>query len=191
MIDTNAEHANNTRQILPHRGIEMMNDSIFKTHGVFIVACALTFYTFGAGMIDNYVIYRTFAVVGENEFVAFRAVFTPLIVAFLVIPLILRSIFSVLLLWFRPKAVRLWHVWLFLLCQAVAWISTFTVQIPIQSELDKGKNPELIQQLMDSIWLRTAMTVSCAVIMLWMMCLIISSLTKKQNNASNRKDFSE
>jgi len=162
-----------------------MKDSIFKTYGVFIVTFALTFYTFGAGMIDNYVIYRTFAVVGENEFVAFRAVFTPLIVAFLVIPLILRSVFSVLLLWLRPKSVRLWHVWLFLFCQAVAWISTFTVQIPIQSALEKGKNPELIQRLIDSIWLRTTMTVACAAIMLWMMFLVIRSLTNNQNDAVN------
>ena len=162
-----------------------MKDSIFKTYGVFIVTFALTFYTFGAGMIDNYVIYPTFAVVGENEFVAFRAVFSPLIVAFLVIPLILRSVFSVLLLWLRPKAVRLWHVWLFLFCQAVAWISTFTVQIPIQIELNKGKNPELIQQLMDSIWLRTTMTFACVVIMLWMMFLVIRSLMNNQNDAVN------
>ncbi|HSK72697.1 MAG TPA: hypothetical protein VK892_13430, partial [Pyrinomonadaceae bacterium] len=94
----------------------------------------------------------------------------------LVVPLILRSIFSVLLLWFRPAAIRAWHVWLFLVFQAVAWISTFTVQIPIQLELDKGKNPELIQNLIDSIWLRTSMSVAGAAIMLWMMFLVIRSL---------------
>lgn len=162
-----------------------MKDSIFKTYGVFIVTFALTYYTFGAGVIDNYVVYRAFAVVGENEFVAFRAVFSPLIIAFLVIPLILRSVFSVLLLWLRPKAIRLRHVWLFLFCQTVAWISTFTVQIPIQIELGKGKNPELIQQLMNSIWLRTTMNVACAAIMLWMMFLVIRGLTNDRNNAVN------
>lgn len=153
-----------------------MSDSIFKTYGVFVVTFALTFYTFGAGMIDNYVIYRTFEVVGENEFVAFRAAFTPRIVAFLVVPLVLRFVFSVLLLWLRPKVIRLWHVWLFLFCQIVAWISTFAIQLPIQFELDKGKSPELIERLIDSIWLRSTMTVACAAIMLWMMFLVIRSL---------------
>jgi len=161
----------------------MIKDSIFKTYGVFIITFALTFYTFGAGMIDNYVIYQTFPVVGENEFVAFRAAFTPRIVAFLVVPLVLRFIFSILLLWFRPTAIRLWHVWLFLSCQVVAWISTFAVQIPIQLELDKGKNPELIQNLTDSIWLRTSMTVACAAIMLWMMFLVISRQESDRNEA--------
>ncbi len=154
---------------------------IFKTFGVFIVTFALTFYTFGAGMIDNYVIYRTFAVVGENEFVAFRAAFTPRIVAFLVVPLILRSVFTVLLFWFRPAAIRLWHVWLFLLCQIVAWVSTLAVQLPIQFELDKGKDSELIQKLLDSIWLRTTMTVACAAIMIWMLLLVLRSLTNDKS----------
>ena len=68
-----------------------MKDSIFKTYGVFIITFVLMFYTLGAGLIDNYVIYPTFATVGENEFVAFRAVFSPRIVALLVVPLILAS----------------------------------------------------------------------------------------------------
>ncbi len=158
-----------------------MKDSIFKTYGVFVITFVLTFYTLGAGVIDNYVIYPTFPVVGENEFVAFRAVFAPRIVALLVVPLILRSVFSVLLLWLRPKAIRVWHVGLFLLCQTVAWISTAAVQIPIQFELDKGKNPELIAKLIDSIWLRTTMSVACAAIMLWMMFLVIRSLVNEKS----------
>ena len=158
-----------------------MSDSIFKTYGVFVITFVLTFYTLGAGVIDNYVIYPTFPVVGENEFVAFRAVFAPRIVALLVVPLILRSVFSVLLLWLRPKAIRVWHVGLFLLCQAVAWISTAAVQIPIQFELDKGKNPELIAKLIDSIWLRTTMNVACAAIMLWMIFLVIRSLANEKS----------
>ncbi len=161
-----------------------MKDSIFKTYGVFIITFVLTFYTLGAGVIDNYVIYPTFAAVGENEFVAFRQVFSPRIVALLVVPLILRSVFSVLLLWLRPIAIRLWHVWLFLFCQAVAWISTFAVQIPIQIELDKGKTPELIEKLIDSIWLRTSMSFVCAAIMIWMMVLVIRSLTSGKNETA-------
>ena len=159
-----------------------MKDSIFKTYGVFIITFVLTFYTFGAGVIDNYVIYPTFAAIGENEFVAFRAVFSPRIVALLVVPLILRFVFSVLLLWLRPKAIRLWHVCLFLFCQIVTWISTFAVQLPIQFELDKGKNPELIQKLIDTIWLRTTMNFICAAIMIWMMFLVIRSLASDKND---------
>ncbi len=158
-----------------------MKDSIFKTYGVFIVTFALTFYTFGAGMIDNHVIYRTMPVVGENEFVAFRAVFTPRIVMFLVVPLVLRFVLTILLFWLRPPAIRARYVWLFLFCQAVGWISTFAVQLPIQLELDKGKNPELIQKLIDSIWLRTTMTFAGAALMLWMMFLVIRSLVNGKN----------
>ena len=160
-----------------------MRDSFYKTYGVFIITSALTFYTVGAGVIDNYVIYQTFAAVGENEFVAFRAVFSPRIVALLVVPLILRFVFSFLLLWLRPAAIHLWHVWLFLFCQIVAWISTFLVQLPIQFELDKGKNPELIQKLIDTIWLRTTMSVIGATIMIWMMFRVIRSLANAETRA--------
>ncbi len=159
-----------------------MKQSIFTTYGIFIFTFALTFYTVGASLIDNYVIYQTFSTVGENEFVAFRAAFTPRIVVFLVVPLVLRFVLSVLLLWFRPAAIRLWHVCLFLLCQIIAWISTFAVQLPIQFELDKGKDPELIQKLTESISLRTTMTVACAAIMFWMMFLVIHSLTSERND---------
>ncbi len=161
-----------------------MKDSFFKAYGVFIITFALTFYTLGAGIIDNHVIYQTFPVVGENEFVAFRAVFTPRIVALLVVPLIFRFLFSVLLLWFRPAAIRLWHVLLFLFLQTVAWISTFTVQLPIQFELDKGKNPELIQNLIDSIWLRSSTNFACAAVMLWMMFLVIRSLAYDKSGST-------
>ena len=157
---------------------------IFKTYGVFIAAFVLTFYTFGAGMIDNYVIYPTLAVVGENEFAAFRHVFTPRIVVLLVVPLILRSVFSVFLLWLRPAAISLWLVWLFLFFQLVAWVSTFAVQLPIQNELDKGKNLELIQRLTQTIGLRTAATVACAAIMIWMVFLVIRSLAGNKNNTA-------
>ncbi len=158
-----------------------MKDSVFKTYGIFIITFALTFYALGAGVIDNHVLYQTFPTVGENEFVAFRAVFTPRIVALLVVPLILRFVFSFLLLWLRPAAIRAWHVWLFIFFQAVAWISTFAVQLPIQMELDKGKNPELIERLLDSIWLRSTMNAACAAVMLWMMFLVIRSLVNEKN----------
>lgn len=160
-----------------------MKNSILKTYGVFIATFALTFYTSGASVIDNYVLYQTFPVVGENEFVAFRAVFTPRIVALLVVPLVLRSVFSVLLLWLRPPAIRPWHVGLFLACQIVGWVSTFAVQLPIQLELDKGKNLELIQRLTETIWLRTATNFACAALMLWMIFLVIRSLVNAETRA--------
>lgn len=159
-----------------------MKDSFFKTYGVFIITFALTFYALGASVIDNHVIYQTFPVVGENEFVAFRAVFTPRIVALLVVPLIFRFLFSVLLLRYRPAAIRLWHVLLFLFLQVVGWISTFAVQLPIQFELDKGKNSELIQNLIDSIWLRSATNFACAALMLWLMFLVIRSLANDKRD---------
>lgn len=161
-----------------------MKDSVFKTYGIFIMTFAITFYTVGAGVIDNFVLYQTFPTVGENEFVAFRAVFTPRIVALLVVPLVVRFVLSILLVWLRPKAIRLWHVLLFLLLQTGAWISTFAVQLPIQFELDKGKNPELIEKLIESVWLRQSLNFACGALVLWMMFLVIRNLAKQKSDTA-------
>jgi hypothetical protein len=161
-----------------------MGKSIFRTYGVFITAFILTFYGLGASIIDQHVIYPTFPVIGENEFVAYRAVFGPRIILFLVLPLILQSVFSILLLWLRPKAIPLWTVWLALACQLVRWGSTVVIQLPIQAQLDRGKNLELISTLMHASWIRTLANVAGAAIMIWMMFAVLRSLVGVSNNAS-------
>lgn len=160
----------------------MLTKYIFRTYGVFIAAFILTFYGLGASIVDQHVIYPTFPVIGENEFVAYRAVFGPRIVLFLVLPLILQSVFSILLLWLRPKAIPLWTVWLALACQLVRWGSTVVIQLPIQAQLNTGKNLELISTLMHASWIRTIPNVAVAVIMIWMMFAVLRSLVGVSNN---------
>jgi hypothetical protein len=161
-----------------------MGKSIFRTYGAFITAFILTFYGLGASIVDQYVIYPTFPVIGENEFVAYRAVFGPRIVLFMVLPLILQSVFSILLLWLRPKAIPLWTVWLALACQLVRWGSTVVIQLPIQAQLERGKNLELISTLMHTSWIRTLANVAVAAIMIWMMFAVLRSLLGVSNNTS-------
>ena len=161
-----------------------MEKSIIRTYGVFITVFILTFYGLGASFVDHYVIYPTFPLIGENEFTAYRAVFGPRILLFMVLPLILQTVFSILLLWLRPKAIPLWTVLLVLACQLIRWSSTVFIQVPIQFQLNKGKNLELINTLMQTGMIRTLSNVIGAAIIVWMLFAVLRSLVEVPNNTS-------
>ncbi len=41
-------------------------------------------------------------------------------------------------------------------CTAIAWLSTFLVQVPIHRKLEKGKDDRAIERLILTNWVRTA-----------------------------------
>ena len=126
---------------------------------VFSVYILLSFYVFGGGIVNSLVGYRTWRAVGENEFPAFHQIDSALIIPLFVIFFFLSFIPQVLLFWFRPVVISKWLVWLALLFNLIALISTITIQIPIQTELDKRFSLELIDRLIstDMIYRRIPM----------------------------------
>lgn len=161
-----------------------MEKSIIKKYGIFIMVFVLTFYGLGASIIDHYVIYPTLPIIGENEFVAYYAAFSPRILLFLVLPVILQTVLTFSLLWLRPQAIPLWMVLFALACQTVRWISTVFIQVPIQIQLGKGKNLELINMLMQTGLIRTLSNVLGAAIIVWMMFAVLRSLVEMPKNTS-------
>lgn len=164
-----------------------MGKSIIKTYGIFITVFILTFYGLGASIIDHYVIYPTLPLIDENEFVAYYAAFSPRILLFLVLPVILQTVLSILLLWLRPKAIPLWMVLSALAFQIVRWISTVFIQVPIQIQLGKGKNLDLINTLMQTGVIRTLSNVLGAAIIVWMMFAVLRSLVAEVPNNTSVK----
>jgi mannose/fructose/N-acetylgalactosamine-specific phosphotransferase system component IIC len=86
------------------------------------------------------------------------------------VPAVLGTVFTIVLLRSRPAAIPLWSVWLAILLQLVVWVSTVTIQIPIQLQLAvQGASPELLERLMETNWwLRRVPYSVCAVLFLWM-----------------------
>ncbi len=117
---------------------------------IFSVYILLAFYVFGGGIVNSLVAYRTWRWVGENEFPKFHQVDSSLIIPLFVIFFFLSFIPQVLLFWFRPIVIPKWLVWLALLFNLVALVSTITIQIPIQTELDKRFSLELIDRLIET-----------------------------------------
>ena len=117
---------------------------------VFSVYILLAFYVFGGGIVNSLVSYRTWRWVGENEFPKFHQIDSSLIIPLFVIFFFISFIPQILLFWFRPIIIPRWLIWLALLFNLIALISTITIQIPIQTELDKRFSLELIERLIST-----------------------------------------
>ena len=136
-----------------------------------LITFALVFYGMGAASVESFVNYPTWPLIGANEFRAYHRALGPLIIGHMVIPMLVTTILTILLLWFRPASIPRWMVWLAIVLQLVVWVSTFTVQLPIQGQLSAdGLSLPLIDRLrVTSFWLRRVPHIANAFLFLWMM----------------------
>lgn len=146
---------------------------------IFTVYILLSFYVFGGGMVNSLVGYRTWRLVGPAEFPAFHQVDSDNIIPFFVILFFLSFIPQILLFWFRPMAIPKWMVVSALLFNLITLISTLSIQIPIQIELNKAFSLELIDRLIktDMIYRRVPM-VLLAITNFAMLYLVVKSSKK-------------
>lgn len=145
------------------------NDN-WQNRWVFVIAFALVFYANGAGFIESFVNYPSWPLIGTAEFLAYHHFISPRVLAFLVAPALLGTVFTILMLWARPATIPAWAVWVAIALQAVVWISTATIQVPIQFQLGaRGISPGLIERLIETnFWLRRIPFGICAGLFLWM-----------------------
>jgi hypothetical protein len=136
---------------------------------VFVIAFALVFYGNGAAFVESFVNYPSWHLIG-NEFVAYHRFISPRILAFLVAPALLGSVFTVLMLWARPAVIPVRAVWAAIAAQVIVWVSTATIQVPIQLQLSAhGLSHELVEHLIETnFWLRRIPYAVCAGLFLWM-----------------------
>ncbi|MEO6347394.1 MAG: hypothetical protein ABIO60_05730 [Aquaticitalea sp.] len=117
---------------------------------VFSIYILLSFYVFGGGVVNSLVAYRTWRWVGPAEFPKFHHVDSSQIIPLFVIFFFLSFIPQILLFWFRPMVIPKWMVFLTLFFNSVVLISTITIQIPIQLQLDQAFSLELIDKLIQT-----------------------------------------
>ncbi len=142
---------------------------------LFLITFALVFYGMGAASVESFVNYPTWPLIGANEFRAYHRALGPLIVGYMVIPMLVTTILTVVLLWFRPAYIPRWMVWLAIGLQLVVWVSTVTIQLPIQGQLSAdGLSLALIDRLrVTSFWLRRVPHIANAFLFLWMMSALL------------------
>jgi hypothetical protein len=137
---------------------------------IFVLAFALVFYGNGAAFVESFVNYPSWHLIGNDTFLNYHRFIGPRVIAFLVAPAVLGTVFTIILLRFRPAAIPLWSVWVAILLQIVVWVSTATIQVPIQLQLAaQGASAPLLERLMETNWwLRRVPYAACAALFLWM-----------------------
>src|SRR4051794_7890982 len=99
---------------------------------LFVITFSLTMYGVGASFVESFVNYPTWRLIGPGEFLAYHHAISPLVVGFMVIPMVIGTILTILLVWFRPPGIPRWAIWLSIGLQMLIWVSTAFIQIPMQ-----------------------------------------------------------
>ena len=134
----------------------------------------LAFYTFGASMIGSFAMYHSWRFVGDEQFIIEHAEAGKRIVTFFVLPTVVMTIFQILLFWYRPKIVPRTLVWASIVCSMIPWLSSAFIQIPLQFKLGKGKDPELLEWLIISDWIRVVPAFGLAIFAFMMLKIIVT-----------------
>ena len=142
---------------------------------LFLICFALMFYGMGASFVESFVNYPTWRLIGANEFRAYHQALSPLVIGYMVIPMLITTIFTILLLWFRPTPIPRWAIGLAVVLQLIIWVSTFAIQLPIQLQLSgDGLSLPLINRLIfTNWWLRKVPQIINAIVFLWLMSLLL------------------
>ncbi len=142
---------------------------------LFLIAFALVFYGMGASFVESFVNYPTWRLIGANEFRAYHQALGPLIMGYMVVPILTTTLLTVLLLWFRPAPLPQWAIWLALVLQLISWVSTVAIQLPIQLQLSRdGLSLPLLERLIfTNWWLRKVPQIINASLFLWLMALLL------------------
>jgi len=149
---------------------------------LFLITFALVFYGMGASFVESFVNYPTWRLIGANEFRAYHQALGPLIVGYMVIPMLIATLLTVLLLWFRPAPLPQWAIWLAVVLQLIIWVATAAIQLPIQMQLSRnGLSLPLLDQLVfTNWWLRKVPQIIDAFLFLWLMSLLLRVDSKRR-----------
>lgn len=148
---------------------------------LFLISFALVFYGMGASFVESFVNYPTWRLIGANEFRAYHQSLSPLVIGYMVIPMLITTVLTILLLWFRPGPIPLWAVGLAVVLQLIIWGSTFAIQLPIQVQLSRdGLSLPLIERLiLTNWWFRKVPQMMNAILFLWMMSLLLRANSQR------------
>ena len=152
---------------------------------LFLITFALIFYGMGASFVESFVNYPTWPLIGAREFLAYHHAISPLVIGYMVIPMLVTTVLTVLLLWFRPAPIPRWAIWLSVILQMIVWVSTATIQIPIQLQLSSdGLSLPLIERLIfTNLWFRKVPQIINIFLFLWMMSLLLRVNNKHKAEA--------
>jgi hypothetical protein len=142
---------------------------------LFLATFCLIFYGMGASFVESFVNYPTWPLIGANEFRAYHNALGPLVIGYMVIPMLVGTVLSIVLLWVRPIQIPLWAILTTVILQLIVWVSTATIQLPIQFQLgaDGLSIPAIERLIFTNLWFRKVPQVITSALFIWMMYRVL------------------
>jgi len=160
--------------------------STTSSNWLFLATFCLIFYGMGASFVESFVNYPTWPLIGANEFRAYHNALGPLVIGYMVIPMLVGTVLSIVLLWVRPVQIPLWAILAAVILQLVIWVSTATIQLPIQFQLGaEGLSIPAVERLIfTNLWFRKVPQVVTSALFIWMMCMVLRARVGTSNSGS-------
>ena len=146
----------------------------------------MVFYCYGAGMMDYFAIYKPWKMIAEKDFAGFHQYQGQFVINIFVIPSAVMTLLNILVVLFPPRYLGGKLPGFALAAYAFDWIFSFTMQIPVQLQLEKGKSMELLNELLHTNWWRFgADTIHLAVVcmLLWQLLRRLDGYTAARNGS--------
>ena len=142
---------------------------------LFLATFCLIFYGMGASFVESFVNYPTWPLIGANEFRAYHNVLGPLVIGYMVIPMLVGTVLSIVLLWVRPTQIPFWAILAAVILQLINWVSTATIQLPIQFQLgaDGLSIPAIERLIFTNLWFRKVPQMISSALFIWMMYAVL------------------
>ena len=142
---------------------------------LFIATFCLIFYGLGASFVESFVNYPTWPLIGANEFRAYHNALGPLVIRYMVIPMLVGTVLSIVLLWVRPTQIPLWAILAAVVLQLINWVSTAMIQLPIQFQLgaDGLSIPAIERLIFTNLWFRKVPQMISSALFIWMMYAVL------------------
>jgi hypothetical protein len=132
-------------------------------HSLLIFSTVVALYAFGQIWFAQLVVYPLFAKVGEAEYRDYHHFYSSRIPLPVIVPGFASFVLPVLLLFVRPDSVPAWLAVVNVACALVGLAVTVLLEIPRHAQLVKrGRQPDVIRELVAFNWPRTASITGCA-----------------------------
>lgn len=143
--------------------------AIKNTRIIFLIFCALSFYSYGTAMMDYFLVYPSRFIVGEKEFIAYHNLLEAAIWPISVAPFLVIIILNGFLLWKGANSDSRKMLTLSLVLLVLDFLSTVLMQAPWNYQLANGKDIALMQKITDTNWIRVFLETVQVIIVFTMM----------------------
>ena len=107
----------------------------------------VSFYCFGALVIENDVNYKTWYFIRSSDFPLFHQQLQRLLLPVFMFPLALQLFLCIVLLWAKPSNVSKLYVWALVFLNIYILGISFLLQVPIHDKLNVQKSNALLNEL--------------------------------------------